>query len=146
MLHVTCIKLLYKMCETMFQRHVAMINNSWQETHALEIQIFCSGIILKYWQRPHGHQLSRLDLGIICQILLSQSQDLNPTTLRHHQASPPSSCNRKMSDHQMCGISRESSNTSSRSEPAAQRGQFSIRFLPQLHFRNDLSTAQAEFR
>ena len=102
----------------MFQKHVAMINNSWQEPQALEIQIFCSGIILKYWQRPHGHQLSRLDLGIICQILLSQ--DLNPTTLRHHQASPPSSCNRKMSDHQMCGISRESSNTSSRSEPAAK--------------------------
>ena len=29
-------------------KHVAIINNSWQEPQALEIQIFCSGIISKY--------------------------------------------------------------------------------------------------
>ena len=28
-------------------KHVAIINNSWQEPQALEIQIFCSGIIFR---------------------------------------------------------------------------------------------------
>ena len=45
-------------------KHVAIINNSWQEPQALEIHIFCSGIIFKYWQRPHVINYQDLTLAL----------------------------------------------------------------------------------